>query len=104
MIAVIPQWLSDAAAFIGAVTVIAGGITAIITRKPFRWVWRTMVAEPFAHWFRARSVEANEQLASALEEHRKYVRYHLGPNGDVKPVHVRLRNLEEALPIEDQKE
>lgn len=103
MIAAIPQILSDTAAFIGATTVILGGITAIVTRRPFKWLWRTVVSDPFGHWFHQRSIEANKPLIAAIEEnrealeqHREYVQYHLGPNGETRPIHVRLQHLELA--------
>ncbi|MFZ4431673.1 MAG: hypothetical protein ACOYOQ_00600 [Microthrixaceae bacterium] len=99
----VPQWLTDTAAFVGACTIIFGGVTAVVTRKPFRWVWRRLVSEPFGTWFKHRSIEANEPLAKAIEatslalsEHREYVAYHLGPNGETTPVHQRLKRLEYA--------
>ena len=87
MFAAIPQTVTDAAAWIGAVTVIAGGCTAIVTRRPFRWLWRTLVSDPLSRWFRHQVAES---------ETGKLVKYHLGPNGTTPAVHLRLSRLEIA--------
>jgi len=83
--AAIPQVVTDAAAWIGAVTVILGGCTAIITRKPFRWLGRKLVSEPFGGWVR-RQIEHSAT--------GKSVQHHLGPNGDTIPLHTRVARLE----------
>lgn len=90
---VVPQPLTDAAGIVTALTIIGGGVF---------WTSRAML-----NAFDKRARAANEPLAEqltglneSLDKHRDYVGYHLGPNGDTKPIHTRLRDLEIAHDIE----
>ena len=85
MFAAVPAWLTEIAAWIGAVTIILGGTTAIVSRKPFKWVGRKLVSEPFGGWVR-RQIETSAT--------GKSVAHHLGPNGDTVPMHSRVARLE----------
>jgi len=125
LIGSIPTWLSDTAAFIGASTVIIGGVTAVLAfafrLRPVKWLGRQLQTglrvaffQPAADRFAAHVREASEGLASrvegvghrveelykALEDHRHYVLYHLGPNGKAKPIHQRLQDLERVHHID----
>ena len=84
-LAQVPAMLSEAAAWIGAIVVITGGMTAIFTRKPFKWLGRKLVSEPFGGWVR-RQIETSAT--------GKSVAHHLGPNGDTVPMHKRVAVLE----------
>ena len=84
-LAQVPALLSEAAAWIGAIVVITGGMTAIFTRKPFKWLGRKLVSEPFGGWVR-RQIETSAT--------GKSVAHHLGPNGDTVPMHKRVAVLE----------
>lgn len=125
LIGSIPTWLSDTAAFIGASTVIIGGVTAVLAfafrLRPVKWLGRQLQTglrvaflQPAVDLFDAQVREANEGLASrvegvgqqveelheAVEDHRQYVLYHLGPNGKTKPIHQRLQDLERVHHID----
>ena len=125
LIGSIPTWLSDTAAFIGASTVIIGGVTAVLAfafrLRPVKWLGRQVQTglrvaffQPAADLFDAQVQEASEGLASrvervgrqveelyeAIEDHRHYVLYHLGPNGKTKPIHQRLQDLERVHRID----
>lgn len=125
LIGSIPTWLSDTAAFIGASTVIIGGVTAVLAfafrLRPVKWLGRQLQTglrvaffQPAADLFDAQVREASEELASrvegvgqqveelyeAIEDHRHYVLYHLGPNGKTKPIHQRLQDLERVHRID----
>ena len=84
-LAQVPAMLSEAAAWIGAIVVITGGMTAIFSRKPFKWLGRKLVSEPFGGWVR-RQIETSAT--------GKSVAHHLGPNGDTVPMHSRVARLE----------
>ena len=85
MTAAVPAVVSEAAAWIGAIVVIVSGLTLIFTRKPFRWVGRKLVSEPFGGWVRSQI----ENSATG-----KSVAHHLGANGDTVPMHKRVAVLE----------
>lgn len=85
MIAQVPGLLRELSAWIGAIVVIVGGLTAIFSRKPFKWVGKKLVSEPFGGWVR-RQIETSKT--------GKSVQHHLGPNGDTVPLHTRVAKLE----------
>ena len=85
MIANVPTWLRELSAWVGAIVVVVGGITAIFSRKPFKWLGRKLVSEPFGSWVR-RQIETSKT--------GKSVQHHLGPNGDTVPLHSRVAKLE----------
>jgi hypothetical protein len=85
MLAAVPQALTELAAWIGAIVVVTGGLTAIFSRKPFKWLGRKLVSEPFGGWVR-RQIECSAT--------GKSVAHHLGPNGDTVPMHSRVARLE----------
>ena len=85
MIAAVPGPITEAAAWIGALVVIVSGLTLIFTRKPFRWVGRKLVSEPFGAWVRS-------QIETSATG--KSVAHHLGPNGTTVPMHKRVAVLE----------
>lgn len=85
MLAKVPTVVTEAAAWIGAIVVIVSGLTLIFTRKPFKWLGRKLVSEPFGGWVRAQI----ENSATG-----KSVAHHLGPNGNTVPMHKRVAVLE----------
>lgn len=85
MFAEVPALLREAAAWIGAIGIVTAGTVGIVTRKPFRWLWRRLVGEPVSD-FLQRSI--NESSTGKL------VAYHLGPNGTTPALHTRLSRLE----------
>lgn len=104
MFAAVPQWLVDTGIVAGVFTAVAGA-TVILWRTPpvhllrrgCGWVFDLFIGTPFrtiasklGDWFEAR-------VAAAMEGHVRYVRYHLGPNGDTKPIHERLHTVEDAV-------
>ena len=104
LMAAVPSFLTEIAQWLGVLTAIGIALAAITKFKPVAWLWRRVAADPASAWFTSRSREANEPLAKkidkvdrALEEHRKYVHYHLGPNGETKPMHKRMCAVERAV-------
>jgi hypothetical protein len=88
MLADVPAIVREAAAWIGALTVIVGALV-VVARRPARWLWRRTVVVPFSEWTQ-RQVGA----AVAASDTAHLVEYHLGPNDGTKPVHARLAALE----------
>lgn len=87
MTAAVPAVVSEAAAWIGALVVIVSGLTLIFTRKPFKWLGRKLVSEPFGGWVQRRVEDGTQDI-------RKRVEYHLGPNGTTPALHTRIAKLE----------
>lgn len=85
MYAVVPTFINEIAAWVGAIVVISGGLTAIFTRKPFKWLGRRLFTEPLGGWLR-------HQINTSETGH--LVKYHLGPNGTTPPMHRRIETLE----------
>jgi len=83
----VPAVLRELAAWIGAIVVIVSGVTLIFTRKPFKWVARKLVAEPFGQWVQGRVEDGTKDIRHLTE-------YHLGPNGTTPPIHRRIAVLE----------
>jgi|GEM_PF-5620095 hypothetical protein len=89
MLAEVPGLLREAAAWLGAIGIVTAGVTAIFTRKPFRWLWRRVVSDPFADWTQR---QVGEAVAASDTAH--LVEYHLGPNHGTKAMHARIAALE----------
>lgn len=70
MLADAPGFLVDFGAAAGAIVAILGACILIARLRPVRWVYRRLVSEPFAAWFRT---QVAHEVAPALEE--------LRPNG-----------------------
>lgn len=85
MLAEVPGMLREAAAWVGAIGVVTAGVTAIFTRKPFRWLWKRVVSDPFGQWVQ-HQVTSSEIGASVL--------HHLGHNGDSVKLTDRVVRLE----------
>jgi hypothetical protein len=85
--AAVPLWLSEAAAWIGAVVVIVSGLTLIFTRRPFKWVFRHLFSLPFGGWVQRRVEDGTKDIRHLTE-------YHLGPNSGAPPLHKRIARLE----------
>lgn len=96
MIAAVPGLLREAAAWLGAIGVVLASLAAIVglltKSKPFRWLGRTLVSEPFGRWVRH---QINDSTTGKL------VAYHLGPNGTTPPIHKRLARLEVRALLDD---
>lgn len=69
--------LTDVAAFCGSILVIITLLAAVSRLRPARWVWRTLVSNPLAAWFRddvvlpgarAWHAEAVEPRLAAIEK------------------------------------
>jgi len=85
MLAEVPAPITEVAAWVGAIVVISGGLTAIFTRKPFKWLGRRLVTEPLGGWLKR---QINESETGHL------VKYHMGPNHNTPAIHTRLSRLE----------
>lgn len=94
MIAAVPGLLTDAAAIVGAFTVIVGGLAAMWKVPPVRWVIRTLIVVPLGSWFRGEVSEATEDIRASADETAHLVTYHLGTNDTTMPWHERLSRLE----------
>jgi hypothetical protein len=95
MFGAIPVWLTELTAWVGAITIIGTGTTAIITRKPFRWLGRTLVSDPLSRWFRHQITESDTG---------KIVAHHLGKNGSTPSISSRLSRVEVALLVHQGRE
>jgi hypothetical protein len=100
MIAAVPQVLTDAAAAVGAMTVVITGVALLCRQRPVRWLWHTLVAGPFERWTQHQIDHGTEQIRSELGEVRRVVLHHLGPNGTTPAITRRLGALEEANGLE----
>jgi hypothetical protein len=87
MTAAVPALLAEAAAWVGAIVVVVSGLTLIFTRKPFKWVARKVVSEPFGGWVQRRVEDGTKDIRHLTE-------YHLGPNSGAPPLHTRIAVLE----------
>jgi len=87
MLAKVPTLLSEAAAWIGAIVVVVSGLTLLFTRRPFKWVGRKLVSDPFGQWVQRRVEDGTQDIRHLTE-------YHLGPNGTTPPIHRRIAVLE----------
>jgi len=87
MLAKVPTVVTEAAAWIGAMVVIVSGLTLIFTRKPFKWLGRKLVSEPFGGWVQGRVEDGTKNIRHLTE-------YHLGPNSGAPPLHTRIAKLE----------
>ncbi len=88
MTAAVPSIIVDIGIIAGVFTALVGAIAVAWKTPPGRW-FRQQLSESAGEWF-------EERVQSAHADHDEYVRYHLGPNGTTKPVHERLRSLEQA--------
>lgn len=107
MIAAIPPLLTDVAAIVGALTVIAGGTAALAKFPPCRWLLRRLVVEPFGDWFRGEVAEATADISRSATATAHLVQYHLGSNDTTMPWHERLARLEikhGLEPVQQQEE
>ena len=89
MFAQVRSLIVDVGVLAGTFTAVATATAVLWRTPPLRWI-RRMVSRSFGEWTQAQVLEANR-------EHHALVKYHLGPNGDTTPVHVRLQKLEAAL-------
>ena len=107
MIASVPTPLTDVAAIVGALTVIAGGAAALSKLPPCRWLLRRLVVEPFGDWFRGEVAEATSDIRWVATDTAYLVQYHLGSNDTTMPWHERLSRLElkhGLEPVQQQEE
>lgn len=65
MLADAPGFLVDFGAAAGAIVAIIGACILIARLRPVRWVYRRLVSEPFAVWFRE---QVRHEVAPALHE------------------------------------
>lgn len=64
MLAEVPQWLSDVVATLAALAAIGTSATVLSRFAPVRWVWRQLVGDPLARWFRR---EVRDEVDEAVE-------------------------------------
>lgn len=110
IVAELPEFLIDVGAFFGILGVVIATSVALWRTPltaPLRWL-AGLVVDAAAKWFRELVKEANAEdssklssLAERFEEHRHYVGYHLGPNGETTPIHERLCAVERAVTTDD---
>lgn len=92
LLAAVPQMILDIGIVAGVFTAMMTALALLWKTPPVRW-FRQQLSESLGAWFEARVEAANKQ-------HHEYVSYHLGPNGDTKPIHRRLCDVERAVGIE----
>lgn len=69
---------------------VAGVFTAVVTGLIGLFVLMEKITGALGRWFQ-------RQFKAAAEPHNAYVAYHLGPNGDTTPIHIRLEHVEEDV-------
>lgn len=89
MIAALPQFVVDLGAAAGVFVALSAATAVLWRTPPIKW-FRRVVSDSLGEWLR-------EQVQDASAEHYEYVRYHLGPNGNTKPIHQRLTDVERAV-------
>lgn len=110
VIAAVPQMLIDIGTIAGVLTAVLVATAALWKTPPVRW-FRRQLGESMSEWM-TRVIEAVverllhpviaklDDLSERFEKHRTYVGYHLGPNGETKPVHQRLCDVEQAVGVD----
>lgn len=104
----VPAVLVEAATWAGALAAVMTCMALLHRTPPVQWLlrsWREDRDDALAHAIAMGTAElsaAVKSLDTALEDHRRYVHYHLGPNDTTKPVHRRLVDLEIAHRIEQE--
>lgn len=73
-LAEVPSLLVDVGAAAGALTALVLFVGLVWRSRPARWLWRTLVAEPFSEWTRA-------QVTHVVEPMVAEVRQEVRPNG-----------------------
>lgn len=89
-----PKLLTDVAAIVGALTVIAGGTATLAHLPPWRWLIDRLIIDPFSKWFRSEVADAVEDISQSTKDTAHLVQYHLGSNDTTMPWHERLSRLE----------
>lgn len=68
MIGVVPQVLTDVAAFCGAVLILLAFMAAVARIRWVRWTWRHLISDPLAGWLRKVVLDgAREWHSEAVE-------------------------------------
>lgn len=68
---------------------------AAVTKLPLgQKIFKNNVTDPLSHWIETRVVQATAPQRDKQNEFEKYVKFHLGPNGETPPIHERIKNLE----------
>jgi hypothetical protein len=89
MLAQVRSMLLDIGVIAGTFTAVSAAVAVFWRTPPVRW-FRRHISASFGEWTQHQVLEANK-------EHHALVKYHLGPNGDTTPMHVRLQKVEAAL-------
>ena len=113
-VAAVPQIITDLTTIIAFIAAVIALAVAIRKIRWLRRLYNYLFTEPLGRWFRTEVAEANKPLADTVEsfqnqfaahrnefeQHRAYVAYHLGPNGETPAVHTRIGNLEEIIVVQ----
>lgn len=89
MMLAVPQVVIDVGTMAGVFTAVVTAIAVFWRTPPVRW-FRAHISESLGQWLK-------ERINEAHHEHNAFVRYHLGPNGDAKPIHQRITDVERAV-------
>lgn len=104
---VVPSILIDMGVVAGVFVSMSAALAMFWRTPPVKW-FQTQVAESMGEWLTglvetvlerllAPVIAKLDDLSERFEKHRTYVGYHLGPNGETKPVHQRLCDVEKAV-------
>lgn len=63
MLSEVPTIVVDAGVAAGAIVAVLGLMAALTRLRPVRWIWRQLVADPVAEWFRR---EVGEEIEASL--------------------------------------
>jgi hypothetical protein len=106
VIAAVPTFITDLATLLGFLIALIAFSIAVAKIQWLRRVWNYIFVTPLSKWFRNEVTEAAAPInakmdvhAKRVDDHIKYVRTQLGPNGTTPPIHERLIALERRFGI-----
>lgn len=76
------------------VVVVVIQVGAVATAITALFVLIERVGSPVKRWLER---ILTEPIIDRIDEHERYVKHHLGPNGDTPAIHERLRDLETTV-------
>lgn len=100
MIAGVPPLVVEVGVWLGTFTAMIVFASLVWRTPPMQWLTKQL-REDREDRMLAAVKAGTADIVEALEDHRKYMHYHLGPNGETKPIHQRLCDLESAAGVED---
>lgn len=110
VVGVVPTIVTDTATFLGSIAAFCVAVGVLTKVPPVRFVWKRLVSDPFGQWTQRQVAAGNAETDKAiakvqadLSEHKRLAGYHLGLNGNTKPIHQRLCDVEaQVMGVRDE--